>query len=142
LVITVFELLGYFIAWSLFYFGISHYIAKLSKDKWVEWAKSSESDEDLLLILDPIVNEIDDRMHEKLEAFQASFYGSIGAASKKLDDATGQTTIKAITKESPIMGFVADLLMKRQGLEGLLKGQTSPNEGSNKPQTSPKLGLE
>jgi len=140
--ITVFELLGYFIAWSLFYFGISHYIAKLSKDKWVEWAKSSESDEDLLLILDPIVNEIDDRMHEKLEAFQASFYGSIGAASKKLDDATGQTTIKAITKESPIMGFVADLLMKRQGLEGLLKGQTSPNEGSNKPQTSPKLGLE
>jgi len=141
-VITVFELLGYFIAWSLFYFGISHYIAKLSKDKWVEWAKSSESDEDLLLILDPIVNEIDDRMHEKLEAFQASFYGSIGAASKKLDDATGQTTIKAITKESPIMGFVADLLMKRQGLEGLLKGQTSPNEGSNKPQTSPKLGLE
>jgi len=142
MVITVFELLGYFIAWSLFYFGISHYIAKLSKDKWVEWAKSSESDEDLLLILDPIVNEIDDRMHEKLEAFQASFYGSIGAASKKLDDASGQTTIKAITKESPIMGFVADLLMKRQGLEGLLKGQTSPNEGSNKGQTSPKLGLE
>ena len=142
MVITVFELLGYFIAWSLFYFGISHYIAKLSKDKWVEWAKSSESDEDLLLILDPIVNEIDDRMHEKLEAFQASFYGSIGAASKKLDDATGQTTIKAITKESPIMGFVADLLMKRQGLEGLLNGQTSPSEGSNKGQTSPKLGLE
>jgi len=142
MVISALELLAYFIAWSLFYFGISHYIAKLSKDKWVEWAKSSESDEDLLLILDPIVNEIDDRMHEKLEAFQASFYGSIGAASKKLDDATGQTTIKAITKESPIMGFVADLLMKRQGLEGLLKGQTSPSEGSNKGQISPKLGLE
>jgi len=142
MVISALELLAYFIAWSLFYFGISHYIAKLSKDKWVEWAKSSDSDEDLLLILEPIVNEIDDRMHDKLEAFQASFYGSIGAASKKLDDATGQTTIKAITKESPIMGFVADLLMKRQGLEGLLKGQTSPNEGSNKGQTSPKLGLE
>ena len=141
MVITALELLGYLIAWSLFYFGISHYIAKLSKDKWVEWAKSSESDEDLLLILDPVVNEIEDRMHEKLEAFQASFYGSLGAASKKLDEATGQSTIKAITKESPIMGFVADLLMKRQGLEGLFKGQTSPNEGSNKAQTSPKLGL-
>jgi len=142
MVISALELLAYFIAWSLFYFGISHYIAKLSKDKWVEWAKSSDSDEDLLLILDPIVNEIDDRMHDKLEAFQASFYGSIGAASKKIDEATGQSTIKAITKESPIMGFVADLLMKRQGLEGLLKGQTSPSEGSNKGQTSPKLGLE
>ena len=142
MVISVFELLAYFIAWSLFYFGISHYIAKLSKDKWVEWAKSTESDEDLLLILDPVVNEIEDRMHEKLEAFQASFYGSLGAASKKIDEATGQSTIKAITRESPIMGFVADLLLKRQGLDGLLKGKNSTEQGSNKPQISQKLGLE
>ena len=136
------ELMLYFAGWTFFYFAISHYIARLSKDKWVEWAKSTESDEDLLIILDPIVNEIEDRMHEKLETFQASFYGSLGAASKKIDEATGQSTIKAITRESPIMGFVADLLMKRNGLDGLLKGQNSPKQGSNKPQTSPKLGLE
>ena len=140
--ITTFSLMLYFAGWTFFYFAISHYIAKLSKDKWVDWAKSTESDEDLLIILDPIVNEIEDRMHEKLEAFQASFYGSLGAASKKIDEATGQSTIKAITKESPIMGFVADLLMKRNGLDGLLKGQNSPKQGSNKPQTTPKLGLE
>jgi len=140
--ITMMELMLYFAGWTFFYFAISHYIARLSKDKWVEWAKSTESDEDLLIILDPVVNEIEDRMHEKLEAFQASFYGSLGAASKKIDEATGQSTIKAITKESPIMGFVADLLLKRQGLDGLLKGQISPKQGSNKPQISPKLGLE
>ena len=140
--ITTFSLMLYFAGWTFFYFAISHYIARLSKDKWVEWAKSTESDEDLLIILDSIVNEIEDRMHEKLETFQASFYGSLGAASKKIDEATGQSTIKAITRESPIMGFVADLLMKRNGLDGLLKGQNSPNQGSNKPQTSPKLGLE
>ena len=142
MVISVLELFAYFIVWSLFYFGISHYIAKLSKEKWVEWAKSTESDEDLLIILDPVVNEIEDRMHDKLETFQASFYGSLGAASKKIDEATGQSTIKAITRESPIMGFVADLLMKRNGLDGLLKGQNSPKQGSNKAQTTPKLGLE
>ena len=68
-------------------------------------------------------------------------FGSLGAASKKIDEATGQSTIKAITRENPIMGFVADLLMKRQGLDGLLKGPNSPEQGSNKPQTSPKLGL-
>ena len=140
--ITTLTLMLYFAGWTFFYFAISHYIAKLSKDKWVDWAKSTESDEDLLIILEPIVNEIEDRMHEKLEAFQASFYGSLGAASKKIDEATGQSTIKAITRESPIMGFVADLLMKRNGLDGLLKGQNSPKQGSNKPQTSPKLGLE
>ena len=142
MVISALELLGYFIAWSLFYFGISHYIAKLSKEKWVEWAKSSDSDEDLLIILDPIVNEIEDRMHEKLEIFQSSFFGSLGAASKKMDDATGQSTIKAITKDNPIMGLVAEMLMKRQGLGSLLNVTDSPNEGSNKPQTGPKLGLE
>jgi hypothetical protein len=140
MVISALELLAYFIAWSLFYFGISHYIAKLSKDKWVEWAKSSDSDEDLLLILEPIVNEIDDRMHEKLENFQSSFFGSLGAASKKLDESTGQSTINAITKESPIMGFVADMLMKRSGLEGLLNTQNSPEIGVKQPQNRVKLG--
>jgi len=141
MVITTFELLAYFIAWSLFYFGISHYIAKLSKDKWVEWAKSTESDEDLLIILDPVVNEIEDRMHEKLEIFQSSFFGSLGAASKKMDDATGQSTIKAITRDNPIMGLVAEMLMKRQGLGNLLNVADSPNKDSNKPETGPKLGL-
>ena len=140
--ITTLTLMLYFAAWTFFYFAISHYIARLSKEKWVDWAKSTESDEDLLIILDPIINEIEDRMHEKLEVFQASFFGSLGAASKKIDEATGQSTIKAITRENPIMGFVADLLMKRQGLDGLLKGPNSPEQGSNKPQTRPKMGLE
>ena len=141
MVISALELFAYFIAWSLFYFGISHYIAKLSKEKWVEWAKSTESDEDLLIILDPVVNEIEDRMHEKLEIFQSSFFGSLGAASKKMDDATGQSTIKAITRDNPIMGLVAEMLMKRQGLGNLLNVSETPKEGSNKPQTGPKLGL-
>jgi len=141
LIITTFELLAYLIAWSFFYFVFASYVARLSKDAWVAWAKSTESDEDLLIILDPIVNEIEDRMHEKLEQFQSSFFGSIGAASKKIDDATGQTTIKAITKENPIMGFVADMLMKRQGVDGLLNAVKGVELGSDKPKTDRKLGL-
>jgi len=141
MVITALELLGYLIAWSIFYFGFASYVARLSKDAWVAWAKSSESDDDLLIILDPIVNEIEDRMHEKLEIFQSSFFGSLGAASKKMDDATGQSTIKAITKDNPIMGLVAEMLMKRQGLGSLLNVADSPKKSSNKPETGPKLGL-
>jgi len=140
-VISPLELLGYFIAWSLFYFGISHYIAKLSKDKWVEWAKSSDSDEDLLIILEPIVDEIEERTHGMLETFQSSFFGSLGAASKKMDESTGQSTINAITKDNPIMGLVAEMLMKRSGLEGLLKGQNNPEVGVKQPQNRVKLGL-
>ena len=94
----------YFAAWTIFYALLSKYIARLSKDEWVAWAKSRESDEELIEILEGVIDEIEDRMHEKLEQFQASFFGSLGAASKKIDDATGQTTIKAITREKPDHG--------------------------------------
>jgi len=140
-VISALELLGYLIAWSLFYFMFASYVARLSKDAWVAWAKSSESDEDLLIILEPIVDEIEGRTHEMLENFQSSFFGSLGAASKKMDDATGQSTIKAITKDNPIMGLVAEMLMKRSGLEGLLNTQNSTEVGVKQSQKSPGLGL-
>jgi len=140
-VITALELLGYLIAWSLFYFLFASYVARLSKDAWVEWAKSSESDDDLLLILEPIIDEIEERTHGMLENFQSSFFGSLGAASKKLDESTGQSTIKAITKDNPIMGLVAEMLMKRSGLEGLLKTQNDPEIGVKQTQNRAKLGL-
>jgi len=139
--ITTVSLMLYFAAWTVFYALLSKYIARLSKDEWVKWAKSKESDEELIEILEGVVDEIEDRMHSKLEQFQSSFFGSIGAASKKIDDATGQTTIKAITKENPIMGFVADMLMKRQGVDGLLNAVKGVELGSDKPKTDRKLGL-
>ena len=138
--ITAVELIGLAVFWSFFYFFLSHYIAGLSRDAWVEYIRSSESDEMLLEALDPIVNEIEDRMHEKLEAFQASFFGSLGAASKKLDQATGQATIKAVTKDNPILGFVAEYLMKRGGVDQFI-GQNTPNNAPEKPKQSNKLGL-
>ena len=65
-------------------FFLSHYIAELSRKRWTNWVESEESDETLMNALEVIVNEIEDRMHDKLEQFQASFFGSLGAASKKL----------------------------------------------------------
>jgi hypothetical protein len=138
--ITAIELIGLAVFWSFFYFFLSHYIAGLSRDAWVEYIRSPESDEMLLEALDPIVNEIEDRMHEKLEQFQSSFFGSLGAASKKLDQATGQATIKAVTRDNPILGFVAEYMMKRGNLGGLI-GSESQNSPSNEPKKSEKLGL-
>jgi len=138
--ITAIELIGLAVFWSFFYFFLSHYIAGLSRDAWVEYIRSPESDEMLLEALDPIVNEIEDRMHEKLEQFQSSFFGSLGAASKKLDQATGQATIKAVTRDNPILGFVAEYMMKRGNLGGLI-GSESQNSPNNEPKKSDKLGL-
>ena len=134
-------LIVYAIIWTVFYFFLSNYIAELSRKKWTDWVVSDDSDDVLMDALSVIVDEIEDRMHDKLEQFQSSFFGSLGAASKKMDDATGQSTIKAITRDNPIMGLVAEMLMKRQGLGNLLNVSESSKEGSNKPQTGPKLGL-
>jgi len=139
--ITAIELVGLAVFWTFFYFFLSHYIAGLSRDRWVAWAKSADSDEELLIILESIIDEIESRMHEMLETFQSSFFGSLGAASKKMDEATGQSTIKAITKDNPIMGLVAEMLMKRSGLEGLIKTQNSDEIGVKQPQKPARLGL-
>ena len=136
-------LIAYAIVWTVFYFFLSNYIAELSRKKWTDWVVSDDSDDVLLDALSVIVDEIEERMHDKLEHFQKSFFGSLGAASKKLDGATGASTIKAITRDNPIMGFVAEYMMKRGGLGDLsqLTGQNSPNNASETNKRSTKLGL-
>ena len=138
--IDAYTLLAYALIWSFFYFFLSQYIAELSRRRWTDWIQSEDSDEILMEALEVIVNEIEDRMHDKLEAFQKSFFGSLGAASKKLDDATGASTIKALTKDNPMMGFVAEYMMKRGNLGGLM-AQNSTETGVKQPQKSTKLGL-
>ena len=138
--IDAYTLLAYAIIWTVFYFFLSHYIAELSRKRWTTWIQSEDSDEILMEALEVIVNEIEDRMHDKLESFQSSFFGSLGAASKKLDDATGASTIKALTKDNPMMGFVAEYMMKRGGL-GQIVSQNSPEVGQKQSQNSSKLGL-
>ena len=138
--IDAYTLLAYALIWTIFYFFLSHYIAELSRKRWTNWIQSDDSDEILMEALEVIVNEIEDRMHDKLESFQSSFFGSLGAASKKLDDATGASTIKALTRDNPMMGFVAEYLMKRGNL-GSLVPQNNPNSLDSKPSESDKLGL-
>ena len=138
--IDAYTLLAYALIWTIFYFFLSHYIAELSRKRWTNWIQSEDSDEILMEALEVIVNEIEDRMHDKLESFQSSFFGSLGAASKKLDDATGATTIKALTRDNPMMGFVAEYMMKRGNL-GSLMGENSSETGVNQQQKSSNLGL-
>jgi len=133
-------LIAYAIVWTVFYFFLSNYIAELSRKKWTDWVVSEESDDVLLEALGVVVDQIEDRMHDKLEHFQKSFFGSLGNASKKLDVATGASTIKAITKDNPVMGFVAEYMMKRGGL-GSFMDQNSTNNASETPKSSTKLGL-
>ena len=66
-------LLIYASIWTVFYFFLSNYIAELSRRKWTTWVQSEESDEILLEALEAVIQDIEDRMHDKLQAFQDSF---------------------------------------------------------------------
>jgi hypothetical protein len=70
LVIDTYVLLLYATIWTIFYWFLSQYIAQLSRDKWVEYVRSEDSDDVLVEALQAVVNEIEDRMHDKLEQFQ------------------------------------------------------------------------
>ena len=138
--IDAYILIVYATVWTIFYWFLSQYIAELSRQKWTTWVESEESDETLMNALEVIINEIEDRMHDKLQEFQSSFFGSLGAASKKLDDATGASTIKALTRDNPMMGFVAEYMLKRGNLGGLVS-QNNPNSVDSTASESGKLGL-
>ena len=56
--IDTITLLAYAIIWTLFYAFLSRHIAKLSRDRWVEYVKSEESDKVLVEALQAVIEEI------------------------------------------------------------------------------------
>ena len=74
MVIDTYVLLLYATIWTVFYWFLSQYIAELSRQKWTKWVKSEESDDVLVEALEAVVQEIEDRMHDKLQQFQDSFF--------------------------------------------------------------------
>ena len=63
---------------------------------WIiqKWEEKMEEEGWLVLRLDPVINEIEDRMHDKLEQFQSSFFGSVGAMTKKAKDLDPMSNIR------------------------------------------------
>ena len=66
MVIDTYVLLAYATIWTIFYWFLSQYISSLSRDKWVEYVRSEESDEMLVEALSAIIDDIEERMHDKL----------------------------------------------------------------------------
>ena len=134
MVIDTYVLLAYATVWTLFYWFLSQYISSLSRDKWIEYVRSEESDEMLVEALEAVVEEIELRMHDKLQAFQDSFFGSIGqmtAKAKKLDP---MNNIRKAAKDGDWTSLLVEYAANKSGLGGVL--------GQINPQTTPKEGVE
>ena len=134
MVIDTYVLLAYATVWTIFYWFLSQYIAELSRRKWTSWVQSEESDEVLLEALDAVVEEIENRMHEKLEEFQHSFFGSVGQMTKKAKELDPMNNLRKAVKSGDWPSMMMEYMANKSGIGGII--------GVNKPQTSPQEGVE
>ena len=133
-------LLIYASIWTLFYFFLSNYIAELSRKKWTTWVQSEESDDILVEALQAVIEEIEARMHDKLQAFQDSFFGSVGAMTKKAKDLDPMTGLRKAAKDGDWTSMMVEYAANKAGLGGLL-AQQQQKPPQKQPQQSQKLGL-
>ena len=133
-------LLIYASIWTVFYFFLSNYIAELSRKKWTTWVQSEESDDVLLEALEAVIQDIEDRMHDKLQAFQDSFFGSVGAMTKKAKDLDPMNGLRKAAKDGDWTSMMVEYAANKAGLGGLL-AQQQQKPPQKQPQESQKLGL-
>ena len=133
-------LLVYAIIWTVFYFFLSNYIAELSRQKWTTWVQSEESDDILVEALQAVIEEIEDRMHDKLQSFQDSFFGSVGSMVKKGKDFDPMNNIRKAAKTGDWTSMLVEYAANKSGLGALLP-QKQTQEGVSKSSKSVEFGL-
>jgi hypothetical protein len=140
MVIEPLTLLAYAIIWTIFYFFLSEHIAQRSRKTWTAWIQSEESDEVLVEALVAVIDEIEQRMHEKLEDFQSSFFGSVGSMVKKGQDLDPMNNLRKAAKNQDWTSLMLEYVANKSGL-GDLNSVIQPKEAPKEAILSPKLDL-
>ena len=133
-------LLFYALVWTIFYWFLSQFIAQLSRDKWVEYVKSEESDDVLVEALQAVIEEIENRVHDKLQNFQDTFFGSVGAMTKRAKELDPMNGIRKAAKDGDWTSMLVEYAANKSGLGGIM-GELKPKEPKQKTQQKDNLGL-
>ena len=96
---------------------------------WViqKWEEKIEEEGWLLVKLDPVIEEIEDRVHDTLQQFQDSFFGSVGAMTKKAKNMDPMNNIRKAAKDGDWTSMLVEYAANKANLGHLL-----PNESSKK----------
>jgi len=111
---------------------VEHWDEKLQEEGW------------LIFRLEPVIDEIEDRMHEKLQDFQNSFFGSVGKMTAKAKELDPMNGIRKAAKDGDWTSMLVEYAANKSGLGGVLgqiNPQTTPKEGVNDPNTTPKVAV-
>ena len=108
---------------------------------WIiqKWEEKMDEEGWLVIRLDPVINEIEDRMHDKLEQFQSSFFGSVGAMTKRAQNIDPSKNIRKAAKDGDVMSLLVEYALNKTGVGGLAALQsadTNGKEGVNSPKTA------
>ena len=108
---------------------------------WIiaKWEEKMDEEGWLVIRLEPVIDEIEDRMHDKLEQFQSSFFGSVGAMTKRAQNLDPSKNIRKAAKDGDVMSLLVEYALNKTGVGGLAALQsadTDGKEGVNSPKTA------
>ena len=110
---------------------------------WVidKWEEKIEEEGWLVIKLEPVIEEIEDRMHDKLQAFQDSFFGSVGQMVKKGKELDPMTNIRKAAKSGDWTSMLVEYAANKSGLSQFLpsESKTGAKKGGETADSSPQL---
>ena len=97
---------------------------------WViqKWEEKIEEEGWLIVKLEPVIDEIEDRMHDKLEQFQSSFFGSVGAMTKKAQNLDPMNNIRKAAKDGDWTSMLVEYAANKANLGGLIASQQADSD--------------
>jgi len=110
--------------------------------QWVvaEWEAKFDEDAWLVDRLEPVIDEIDLRLHEKLQSFQDSFFGSVGAMTKKAQELDPMSNIRKAASEGNWTSLLVEYAANKAGIGGLL-GSIQPKTDQKQPKIAPNVPI-
>jgi len=110
--------------------------------QWVvaEWEKKFDEEGWLVFRLEPVIDEIENRMHGKLEDFQSSFFGSVGQMVKKGKELDPMNGIRKAAKDGDWTSMLVEYAANKAGIGGVL-GNLSKEEGAKEPKINAKPAI-
>ena len=109
---------------------------------WIieKWEEKLDEEGWLLIRLNPVIDEIEDRMHDKLEQFQSSFFGSVGSMVKKGKELDPMNNIRKAAKDGDWTSMLVEYAANKAGL-GAILGSKEQNTAENRGETSQNTAL-
>ena len=132
------DLMIFFAAEVVLILGLYRFLLR----QWIiqHWEEKLDEEGWLLIRLEPVVDEIENRMHDTLQAFQDSFFGSVGAMTKRAKELDPMNNVRKAAANGDWTSLLVEYAANKAGLVNIL-GNESQNETETRGETADKNPL-